>query len=62
MQLVRYRYTQGLLARVENREGQIIFKGAQPQKGAFKRGAECPKGGLYAKRGAQKCLKGAPDA
>ena len=50
------------VARVENREGQIIFKGAQSREGALKRGAECPKrGAICLKRGA-KCLKRALDA
>ena len=42
------------VARVEKREGQIIFKGAQPQEGTLKRGAECLKrGAICLNRGAK---------
>ena len=57
-----YNHVSRGVARVENREGQIIFKFAQSREGALKRGAECTKrGAICLKRGA-KCLKGALDA
>ena len=44
----------GGVARVKNREGQNILKGAQPQKRALKRGAECSKRvAMCLKRGAE---------
>ena len=45
------------VARVENREGQIIFKGAQPQDGALKRGAEYPKSDAICLKKGPKMLK-----
>ena len=50
------------VARVKNREGQIIFKGAQSREGALKRGAECPKRGAICLKRGVKCFKRALDA
>ena len=41
------------VARVENREGQIIFKGAQPQEGRSKKALSVIKRALYAKKWVQ---------